>query len=355
MSLRHFLTAALLAVALPSASAQEPSYRFSPVNQWDINKTAAYWNPIIQYVSEKSGVKLQLKIGRTSADTTSYVLAQEVEFVFSNHLFSPEREALGWKVFGRRNAPALHGQIAVPADSPITKLEELQGQEVAFAGPEAFIGYKVPYAHLASKGVDVKVVFGGNQNAAIAQMFAGKAKAVGSNSALVDGYSVREGKKFRVLWTSEGFHDLALMASSKVPERDVKAVASAFINMHRDPAGKAILVKASEEVGLDRQAYFLPATGGDYAAYRRFFQSVPAAGDTATTGDATATSPANVAWPNALRRSAPPSGISVDSGKFAAFTEPLPSARVNGGSPRARNTNCVARTANRRAASCCAR
>ena len=91
MSLRHFLTAALLAVALPSASAQEPSYRFSPVNQWDINKTAAYWNPIIQYVSEKSGVKLQLKIGRTSADTTSYVLAQEVEFVFSNHLFSPER------------------------------------------------------------------------------------------------------------------------------------------------------------------------------------------------------------------------------------------------------------------------
>lgn len=66
------------------------------------------------------------------------------------------------------------------------------------------------------------------------------------------------------------------MASSKVPEQDVKAVASAFINMHRDPAGKAILVKASEEVGLDRQAYFLPATGGDYAAYRRFFQSVPA-------------------------------------------------------------------------------
>ena len=143
MPARPILAAALLAAGLPTAAAQEASYRFSPVNQWDINKTAAYWNPIIQYVSEKSGVKLQLKIGRTSADTTSYVLAQEVEFVFSNHLFSPERDALGWKVFGRRNAPALHGQIAVPAESPITKLEELKGQEVAFAGPEAFVGYKV--------------------------------------------------------------------------------------------------------------------------------------------------------------------------------------------------------------------
>ncbi len=274
MIFRAFLLAALLMPAW--AAAQSATYRFSPVNQWDINKTAAYWNPIIRYVSDKSGVKLELKIGRTSADTTAYVLAQEVEFVFSNHLFSPERDQLGWKVFGRRWTPPLQGQIAVPFDSPITRLEELKGQEVVFAGPEAFIGYKLPYAHLLSKNIDVKAVFAGNQNAAFAQLFAGKAKAVGSNSALVDGYSVREGKKFRVLWTSEGFHDLALMASSKVPEQDVKAVASAFINMHRDPAGKAILVKASEEVGLDRQAYFLPATGGDYAAYRRFFQSVPA-------------------------------------------------------------------------------
>lgn len=252
------------------------TYRFSPVNQWDIQKTAAYWNPIIKHVSEKSGVKLELKIGRTSADTTAYVLAQEVEFVFSNHLFSPEREQLGWKVFGRRWTPPLQGQLAVPANSPITKIEELKGQEVVFAGPEAFVGYKLPAAQLASKGIDVKPVFAGNQNAAFAQLFAGKAKAVGSNSALIDGYSHREGKQFRVLWTSENFHDLALMASSKVPEKDLKAVASAFIGMRNDPVGKAILVKASEEVGLDPQAYFLPATGADYAAYRKFYQTAPA-------------------------------------------------------------------------------
>lgn len=257
-------------------TAASPTYRFSPVNQWDIQKTAAYWNPIIRHVSEKSGVKLELKIGRTSADTTAYVLAQEVEFVFSNHLFSPEREQLGWKVFGRRWTPPLQGQLAVPAQSAITKIEELRGQEVVFAGPEAFIGYKLPAAYLISQGVEVKPVFAGNQNAAFAQLFAGKAKAVGSNSALIDGYTYREGKKFRVLWTSENFHDLALMASSKVPEKDVKAVASAFIGMRNDPVGKAILAKASEEVGLDSQAYFLPATGADYAAYRKFYQTAPA-------------------------------------------------------------------------------
>jgi phosphonate transport system substrate-binding protein len=267
-----------LAPALAQAAESKPAvYRFSPVNQWDINRTATYWNPIIQYVSEKSGVQLQLKIGRTSADTTSYVLAQEVEFVFSNHLFSPEREALGWKVFGRRNAPPLKAQIAVPADSAITAIEQLKGQQIAFAGPEAFIGYKLPYAHLLARKIDVTAVFGGNQNAAFTQMFSGKVQAVGSNSMLIDGYAVKENKKFRVLWTSDEYHDLALMASSKkVAEKDLKAISAAFLGMHLDPKGAQILLAASAEVGLKQEAYFIPASDGDYASYRKFYQTAPA-------------------------------------------------------------------------------
>mgnify|MGYP000701065625 CR=1 FL=1 len=258
------------------AQAQAAVYNFSPVNQYDINLTAAYWNPIIAYVSEKSGVKLNLKIGRTSADTTSYVLAKEVEFVFSNHLFSPEREQLGWKVFGRRNTPALQGQIVVPVDSPITDMAQLKGQEVAFAGPEAFVIYKVPYAHLLSKNIDVKVVFAGNQNASFAQLFAGKVVASGANSLLVDGYTRREGKKFRVLWSSEQFQDLALMVSGKVPEADARKVANAFLDMYKDPKGRDILHQASKEVGLPNDAYFIAASVADYAAYKRFYQSAPA-------------------------------------------------------------------------------
>jgi phosphonate transport system substrate-binding protein len=263
------------ALLVPAAKAQQPTYNFSPVNQYDISLTAAYWNPIIAYVSEKSGVKLNLKIGRTSADTTSYVLAREVEFVFSNHLFSPEREQLGWKVFGRRNTPTLQGQIVVPADSPITDLAQLKGQDVAFAGPEAFIIYKVPYANLLSRGIDVKVVFAGNQNAAFAQLFAGKVVAAGGNSQLVESYTRREGKKFRVLWTSEPYQDLALMASGTVPEKDVRAVASAFLDMYKDPRGRDILHEVSAQVGLPNDAYFVPASAADYASYKRFYQSAP--------------------------------------------------------------------------------
>jgi phosphonate transport system substrate-binding protein len=179
-------------------------------------------------------------------------------------------------VFGRRNTPALHGQLVVPADSPITDVAQLKGKSVAFAGREAFINYKLPYAHLLSRNIDVTAVFAGNQDAAFSQLFAGKVQAAGGNSQLVEGYARRENKKFRVLWNSEAFQDLALMASGKVPDKDVKAVANAFFGMFNDPAGRAILEQVSKEAGLPSNAYFIPATGADYAAYRRFFLSAPA-------------------------------------------------------------------------------
>jgi phosphonate transport system substrate-binding protein len=272
--LRRMVASCALIASAHAADA--PGYKFSPVNQANITVTAAYWNPIIAYVSEKSGVPLTLKIGRTSADTTNFVLAQEIEFVFTNHLFSPEREKLGWKVFGRRKTAPLHAQIVVPADSTITDITQLQGKDVAFPGPEALVAYKFPYAQLLGANVNVNAVFGGNMDGALAQLFSGKVAAAGANSQLVEGYARREGKKYRVLWSSEPLHDLALMASSKVPEKDVQAVAKAFEGMHKDPKGRDILIKVSKEVGLTEEAYFIPSDGSEYAPYRRFYQTAPA-------------------------------------------------------------------------------
>ena len=274
--LQTLAAAATGARALPALAQAGDGYKFSPVNQYGLQLTAAYWNPIIQYVAEKSGLPMQLKIGRTSADTTAYVLAQEVEFVFSNHLFSPQRMALGWKVFGRRNGPTLRAQIAVPADSPVMSLEDLRDMEVAFAGNEAFIGYKLPMAHLLARSIQVKPLFSGNQNAAFAQLFAGRARAVGSNSMLVDGYAERERKSFRVLWSSEGYHDLALMAAAKVPQAHVDAIAAAFFGMHDDPRGRKVLESASAVVSLTVADHFVPASMADYANYVTFFENAPA-------------------------------------------------------------------------------
>jgi phosphonate transport system substrate-binding protein len=79
-----------------------------------------------------------------------------------------------------------------------------------------------------------------------------------------------------VLWQSEPLHDLALMAARKVPERDVQAVAKAFIEMSRDPAGQRVLAASSEAVRLPASTQFVASNGSEYGAYRNFYQTAPA-------------------------------------------------------------------------------
>lgn len=262
--------------ALAARAQSERVYRFSPVNQYGIELTARYWNPIIEYVSQKSGVKLQLRIGRTSADTTAYVLANEVEFIFSNHMFSPEREQLGWKVFGRRNAAAIRSQIVVLADSPIQKLEELANQAVSFPGPEATVAYKYSYAQLLHRNIPVQVLFGGNSDGAFAQLASGKVKATGTHTQLSEGWSKRENKALRTLWQSDALQDLALMAAKSVPDKDLQAVARAFLEMLKDPDGKKVLAASSEAVKLPGVVGFVPSDGSEYNSYRDFYKTAPA-------------------------------------------------------------------------------
>ena len=261
---------------LPARAQGGPVYRFSPVNQYGIELTARYWNPIVDYVSSKSGVRLELKIGRTSADTTAYVLAHEVEFIFSNHMFSPEREQLGWKVIARRQTAPIQSQIVVLAESPLQKLEQLEGQAVAFPGPEATVAYKFAYAQLLKRHIHVQVVFGGNMDGAFAQLASGKVAAAGTHSQLSDGWSKRENRKVRVLWNSEPLHDLAVMVARKVPQADAEAVGRAFAGMLTDPAGQRVLATVGELVKLPPTAGFVASNGSEYGPYRQFFATAPA-------------------------------------------------------------------------------
>lgn len=270
-----FWAGAIAATGAGAQTAARPHYQFSPVNQYGVQLTASYWNPIINHVSRVSGVDLTLKIGRTSADTTSYVLAQEVDFAFTNHLFSPSRLRMGWTVLARRDSPPVRSQIAVLDDSPIRTLDELKDKEVGFPGPEAFVAYKVSYAQLLNQNIPVRVVFGGNMDSALTQLVNGKVAAVGGNSQLLAGYAAREGRKLRVLWSSEPFQDLALMVSPRVPAAQARAVRDAFVGMTATAEGRAVLQKSSDTAGLSKATGFIATDDREYDNYRRFYETAP--------------------------------------------------------------------------------
>jgi phosphonate transport system substrate-binding protein len=276
MTNRRALVCALgvATVAGPRAWAHHgPKYKFTPANQASLTALAAYWNPILDYVSRRSGFHVQLRIGRTAQETVKLVLAGGIDLVFTNQLLTPEGDRLGWRVVARRDTPPVSAQLVTLAHSAISSDSQLEGLPVAFPGPDAVIPYKIPMAHLQRRGIRVQSLFAGNMDAAFARLISRSVAAVGANSQLVTGFSRREGTRFRVLWSSDPLPDLAFMASDRMPRQHQMAIVEALTGMSRDPEGLTILRAVSRAFGLPEATGFVTASGAEYLPYRKYAAS----------------------------------------------------------------------------------
>jgi len=262
-----------LALMLSTASqaASQIPYAFGVLNHRSLQATAAYWNPILNYVSTRSGVPLELHIGRTANETTDQVVAGKLDFAYTNHLFTPKRDRMGWRVLARQDSEGIRGQVVVLDSSPVKTLQGLGNKTVAFANPYGFTGYYVPMDALLRAGVEVTPLFSGNQEAAMGQLMSGEVAAAGVNHQVMASFAQRRQVKYRVLAESEPYFDLAVMASPRVSLADGEKVRQAFVGMVRDPGGQHVLQLAAQSLELTKARGFVAADDRDYRNYRNFF------------------------------------------------------------------------------------
>jgi phosphonate transport system substrate-binding protein len=262
-----------LAVAQTNPVARGKSYAFNVLNQRTIALTAEYWNPIITYVSKKSGVPLELKLARNTREGNTIAEKGGYDFLYTNHFFTPERDVLGFQVIARPVGPGLQAQIVVPSDSPIRTLQDIEGKDVGFVSPDGFAGYHVPYDALLRAKVNVKVNFTGNQEASVAQLKVGKIAAAGVNGLILERYARREGFAYRAIWTSANYPDLCVMAHKRVPAEEIAAVKAAFVGMDKDPEGRKILESSAALIKATGALGFLASEDKDYDGYRAFYKA----------------------------------------------------------------------------------
>ena len=268
--------AAILAAVIgfqSAAGAADDVYYFNVLNHRSVALTAQYWNPILTYVTKKTGVPLELKLNKTSKENTAIAETGAYHFLYTNHFFTPERDRLGYRVIARPAGPGTRSQIVVPKDSPIQSLKDLDGKEIAFPTPDGFTGYWVPMDQLLRTKVTVKPVFTGSQEASYGQLRVNKVSAAGVNSVALENYARRENFEYRALWTSELYNDLCIMANPKVPKDKIAAVQAALVNMSKDPEGRKILDAGADLLKIKGDPGFVMSDNRDYDNYRTFYKS----------------------------------------------------------------------------------
>ena len=235
--------------------------------------TAQFWNPILRYVSDKSGVSLQLKVAPTGPEHSAMVRRGELHFLYSNHNFIKENEESGYRVFARPKGDAQSGEIVVLKGSPIQSVADLEGKEVAFPHTAAFLGYHLPMDALLRKNIQVKGHFAGTQEGAMSQLKAGRVVAAGVNAEVMRAYAQRENLAYRVLWSSDKFLNLALSAHPSVPAETVKAVRGAFLHIADEPEGAKVLAASAEVLKQGAPLVFIAARDSEFENMRRFYRN----------------------------------------------------------------------------------
>jgi phosphonate transport system substrate-binding protein len=235
--------------------------------------TAQFWNPILRYVSDKSGVPVQLKLAQTDPEHTAMVRRGELHFLYSNHNFIKENEESGYRVFARSKEDVGTGEIVVLKNSSIRTLAELEGQEVVFPHTAAFYGYHPPMDALLRKGIQVKVHFAGNQEGAMGQLKAGRAVAAGVNAEMMRALAQRENVAYRTLWSSDKYLSLALSPLPSVPADTVKAVREAFLKMADDPEGARVLAASADILKQAHPLRFIASKDSESDNMRKFYRT----------------------------------------------------------------------------------
>lgn len=275
--LRLLLCLVLVVLSTPlPAAANSPARSFGVLNQRSEALTARYWKPILTYISNKSGVRLELKMGKTAMDSFRMAGNGEFDYLYSYHIFAPANLKAGYRVFARPAEIAVQGQIVVPAESRISSLHELQGKKVGFPNTAAFLGYAVPMQALQQKEITVEAVFSGSQEETISQLKAGLITAAGVNSMVMRDYAAREKFQYRVIWSSECYQNLPIAAHPRISEREMKAVQKAFLNMVADPKGLKILRQSAEVLQQKPPFGFVLAEQQEYRNYLEYYRTAAA-------------------------------------------------------------------------------
>ncbi|WP_371324165.1 phosphate/phosphite/phosphonate ABC transporter substrate-binding protein [Dechloromonas sp. ZY10] len=246
--------------------ADEAILSFGILNQQSPQLTAERWNPIFRYLSEQTGLRFQLRMGANVQATNAMMQAGEFDLLFSNHNFRPEYDGT-YRVIARWGNAPIFGVIAVRDDSPLRQLSELEGRRVAYPSVHALVAYAVPKQALRKAGIHEVEVMAANQEGGLAQLDSRQVDAVAVNSRYLSQYAARKGLRYRELYTSGPYPDLAVSVHPRVPRDKVVAIQQALLKMRQDPTAAALL-EANQFPG------FFPAGEADYLSVRKAYKLV---------------------------------------------------------------------------------
>lgn len=217
-------------------------------------ETKKYYTDMINYVGEKIGRKVEIIQRENYSEMDSLLEKGEVDVAFiCAGPYVKDHEKFGVELLVAPQSygkPFYHAYIIVPADSSASSLADLKGKRFAFTDPKSNTGKLVPTFMIAKKfnmtpeKFFSQVLYTRSHDRSI-EAVAKKLVDGASVDSLIYDYAVRKNPVYtsltKIIEKSPPYGIPPVVVTKKTDRNLKEMLKNAFLNMHKDPKGKAIL------------------------------------------------------------------------------------------------------------------
>jgi phosphonate transport system substrate-binding protein len=229
-----------------AAADTERLYSFGIVPQQSATKLARTWVPVLNYLSEKSGLPLRFKTAPNIPVFEQRVAAGEYDFAYMNpYHYTVFHEKPGYQALAHAADKQIKGIIVVRRDSPIQSLAQLSGKTLAFPAPAAFAASVLPRAHFRNAGIDIEAKYVSSHDSVYRSVAKGLFPAGGGVMRTFNSMERAVTDQLRILWTTDGYTPHAVAAHPDLPPELVARLQGAMVGMQDDETGRALLESLS--------------------------------------------------------------------------------------------------------------
>jgi len=237
----------------------------------NIFKQVRRYEPLADYLSEKTGVRVTLKVltYRGNVIDNFQFLKLDGAF-FGSFSYSLARAKLGVVALARPEYPdgssSYHGVLFVRKDSGIGTVRQMKGKRLALVARATTAGYLFPSIFLGRAGVRApetffkEIYYAGTHEGTIDDVLDRKADVGVSKNTVYNRFAAenpRIGRELVILGKSDDVPENALAVRQGIEDSVRRKLVDALIAMHADPEGAKVL----EAFGARR---FIGTADADY-------------------------------------------------------------------------------------------
>lgn len=259
----------------PQGNVEKPVVYFGMITRYNPRIMYEEYQPIMDYLTENTPYRFELKLGKTYEDAVEYLCNGIVDIASLGVItYLEAHEKCGAipivRPMNKDGEPYYHSIIVVRENSPIRSLQDLKGHSFAFASEHSTSGYFIPRYYLEKSGLklqDFSKVENLKHHDSVAKAVLSGRFDAGSVKDIIALRYIAKGLK--ILYISDPIPSVPFVVRPDCDKKLITAVKEALLKINpKDPVQQQKMVKWNEEFRYG----FVEAKDTDYDPVRRIFE-----------------------------------------------------------------------------------